>query len=390
MKIRSLILALCAAGYFVPGAFRANANLEVSAGVSINSTADFYGPLAERGKWLDVGHYGRCWRPEGIVSGWRPYCHGTWEWTYCGWYWQSDEPWAWACYHYGSWILDPNDGWVWVPGVEWAPAWVCWRSGGDYIGWAPYGPSGVVADPSSYVFVESRHFHDQVQPNTVIVNNETVIRQTTETKNVQRDTRRINGTSQTVVVNNGPDVAMVSRATGHKYSAVSVREADQATIRSVPETLKHRTVSAPQSSAPLNPAGNQPRELPGNSQPNHERIIPQNSPDITIPPSQPRELPKVIVPPNQPIHPSAPIVPPSQPVHPSVPVVPPNQPIHPVIPPVQPVHPAIPIVPPNQPVHPAVPVVPPNQPQPIHPVVPVVPPNQPQHPPENPPANGNG
>ena len=28
-------------------------------------------------------------------------------------------------------------GWVWVPGYEWGPAWVSWRTGGDYVGWAP-------------------------------------------------------------------------------------------------------------------------------------------------------------------------------------------------------------------------------------------------------------
>jgi len=33
----------------------------------------------------------------------------------------SDEPWGWACYHYGTWVDDPAVGWVWVPGVEWAP-----------------------------------------------------------------------------------------------------------------------------------------------------------------------------------------------------------------------------------------------------------------------------
>ena len=33
-------------------------------------------------------------------------------------------------------------GWFWVPGREWGPAWVSWRTGGDSIGWAPIPPRG--------------------------------------------------------------------------------------------------------------------------------------------------------------------------------------------------------------------------------------------------------
>ena len=135
MKARIFILAAGLAGSLGLGLFRAKADLEVSAGVSIHSPAEFYEPLATHGTWVEEGSYGRCWRPVGVAVGWRPYCDGHWEWTDCGWYWVSDEPWAWACYHYGTWYFDPNLGWVWVPGVEWAPAWVNWRIGGDYIGW---------------------------------------------------------------------------------------------------------------------------------------------------------------------------------------------------------------------------------------------------------------
>ncbi len=33
--------------------------------------------------------------------------------------------------------------WIWVPGYEWAPAWVSWRSSDDYVGWAPLPPEAV-------------------------------------------------------------------------------------------------------------------------------------------------------------------------------------------------------------------------------------------------------
>src|SRR5437016_408876 len=89
------------------GLFSAVASLEVSASVQIHATTEFYEPLATHGGWVEVGSYGRCWHPAHVAVEWRPYCYGSWVWTDCGWYWESDEPWGWACYHYGSWVYDP-------------------------------------------------------------------------------------------------------------------------------------------------------------------------------------------------------------------------------------------------------------------------------------------
>jgi hypothetical protein len=52
----------------------------------------------------------------------------------------SEEPFGWATFHYGRWTRLRNIGWIWVPGDEWAPAWVSWRKSNDYIGWAPLPP----------------------------------------------------------------------------------------------------------------------------------------------------------------------------------------------------------------------------------------------------------
>ena len=100
----------------------------------------FEQPLAPYGEWIVIAPYGRVWRPLGVSPGWRPYLYGQWVWTDEGWFWASDEPWGWATYHYGRWLLDPALGWIWVPAYEWAPAWVVWRSGGGYVGWAPLLP----------------------------------------------------------------------------------------------------------------------------------------------------------------------------------------------------------------------------------------------------------
>jgi len=160
MKTRLVVLLFAMVTAFGLRTFQAQAEVSFSAGIEISSPADFYDPLAASGAWVSIHQYGRCWHPARVEAGWRPYTVGHWEWTDVGWYWVSDEPWAWACYHYGSWTLDPTYGWIWVPGVEWAPSWVSWRVGDGYCGWAPLPPPGVVIVPSFFVFVEERRFHE--------------------------------------------------------------------------------------------------------------------------------------------------------------------------------------------------------------------------------------
>lgn len=75
------------------------------------------------------------------TTAWRPYVDGCWSWSTLGWAWQSNEiTFGWATYHYGRWINLSRHGWLWVPGCEWAPAWVASRQSRDYIGWAPLPP----------------------------------------------------------------------------------------------------------------------------------------------------------------------------------------------------------------------------------------------------------
>lgn len=117
-------------------AYPPHSNSGVSFGV-------FYNSLDAHGEWINVDADIYAWRPAGIYEGWRPYTVGRWAWTSDGWYWVSDEPWGWATYHYGRWFYDDFYGWLWIPGNEWAPAWVEWRYGGDCVGWAPLGPYAV-------------------------------------------------------------------------------------------------------------------------------------------------------------------------------------------------------------------------------------------------------
>jgi hypothetical protein len=108
------------------------------------SFQQFYDQLGSQGQWIQTDNYGYVFQPTVTDPNWAPYTDGHWAYTDVGWTWVSDEPWGWATYHYGRWANIDGTGWVWVPGYEWAPAWVSWRSGGDYCGWAPLPPATMV------------------------------------------------------------------------------------------------------------------------------------------------------------------------------------------------------------------------------------------------------
>jgi hypothetical protein len=105
--------------------------------VTASDAAPFREALEPYGDWLEDARYGIVWVPSGTPAGWRPYTAGRWLSTNHGWMWLEEEPWGWAAYHYGRWTLDEDRGWAWIPGPAWAPAWVAWRNGQGYVGWAP-------------------------------------------------------------------------------------------------------------------------------------------------------------------------------------------------------------------------------------------------------------
>lgn len=100
----------------------------------------FYNTLSPYGNWIEIEYGVYVWKPRQTRYGWQPYSEGRWVYTNHGWHWDSYEPYGWAVYHYGRWYYDDYYGWVWVPGYEWAPAWVEWRYSDAYIGWAPLPP----------------------------------------------------------------------------------------------------------------------------------------------------------------------------------------------------------------------------------------------------------
>jgi hypothetical protein len=136
MKRSTMVLALVVLTALISVQGFASGGFGISFGM-------FYSSLGSHGEWITVDAGVFAWRPMSVGADWRPYQYGRWIWTDDGWYWDSDEPWAWAAYHYGRWYDDDYYGWLWIPGYDWAPAWVEWRYGGDYIGWAPLGPYAV-------------------------------------------------------------------------------------------------------------------------------------------------------------------------------------------------------------------------------------------------------
>ncbi|MEY2574264.1 MAG: hypothetical protein QOJ87_2477, partial [Verrucomicrobiota bacterium] len=196
----------------------------------------FYDNLGDGGSWIEAGDYGYCWQPSVAASNtsWRPYADGYWAYTDQGWTWISYEDFGWATYHYGRWIRLRGRGWVWVPGREWGPAWVSWRTGGDYVGWAPLPPrrAGEYWDerpitarvdidfdigPANYNFIDVRYIGEPVLRERIFAPDQ----------NVACITRTVNVTNITynnsAVYNYGPDYTTISRYSTRPIQRLSLQ-----------------------------------------------------------------------------------------------------------------------------------------------------------------------
>lgn len=271
----------------------------------------FYDALTPYGRWIDVQDYGPCWQPYNCPPDWRPYTVGHWAYADdYGWLWASVEPFGWCCYHYGRWAFVVGLGWCWVPGSVWGPAWVVWRYGGGYVGWAPLPPAPsttaiqIVIEalpPWCYVFVEERYLaefnlREHIVP---VTRNVTLLH---ITRNVTRY-EIVNGRW----VNHGVDVRRIETAAGKPIPRFRVTDAAAPRLAGARgnEIIVHR----PQVPArpPLNPPPPrfvpipQPRELPTAIDTQH-RLIEQYYDELQnemarrhqrelqqLPPARPRE-----------------------------------------------------------------------------------------------------
>jgi hypothetical protein len=207
---------LCAGGEAAP--------VEVAAAQGPEMDPDgFQTALSPYGQWVNMPGYGMVWQPYPAVVGpdFQPYgTEGHWVYTNAGWLWASGYSWGWAPFHYGTWFYG-SGGWAWIPGRVWAPAWVTWRSGGGYVGWAPMGPAGVtVVRQPTYVYVQNNNF------TAVNVHEHYVVGVQAQTTIYERtqplpSAQVVNG-HPVAPVNAGPQPTVISEATGHPVSAVPV------------------------------------------------------------------------------------------------------------------------------------------------------------------------
>jgi len=198
---------------------------------------DFIYDNLSGGNWIDAEGYGYGWQPDVVVRdpNWRPYSDGYWAYTDYGWTWISYEDFGWATYHYGRWANLADYGWVWFPGedLDWGPAWVSWRTGGDYIGWAPLPPRGpgvvyegqpiggnvdVTFDigPEYYNFCDVRFIGEPVLRDRIFprVQNVTYITNTVNVTNIY--------VQNNIVYNYGPDYTVVNRYSSRPIQRLAI------------------------------------------------------------------------------------------------------------------------------------------------------------------------
>jgi len=192
----------------------------------------FYHELSPYGSWIDNPDYGYVWVPD-VAPGFHPYStSGYWAYTEFGWTWVSYYPWGWAPFHYGRWYYDHWYGWVWVPGREWGPGWVSWSHCDGYYGWAPLSPGfrfsltfnvNFYIPVHHWVYVPARHFgrHDINRYYMHRNENERLYRQSTFIENTGRDDQTNTRYFK------GPEVREVRKTTGQDFKPVEVRNNDR-------------------------------------------------------------------------------------------------------------------------------------------------------------------
>lgn len=200
----------------------------------------FYDALSPYGEWIYIDAYGWTWAPRVVPMAWRPYTHGKWVYTDYGLMWISKWKWGWGPFHYGRWVYDPYYGWIWIPGKKWGPAWVAWRHGMGYIGWAPLPPQvhwrvgigldfgdidiNVVIQPHFWCFIaEPQLLHPSIHGYIIpAARNVTVVKKTKHvTKYVIVDKK---------IMNKSFGAEGIRKAVGRPVAPIAVVDIDSVTI----------------------------------------------------------------------------------------------------------------------------------------------------------------
>ena len=186
----------------------------------------FYDQLSPYGSWVNDPNYGYVWVPNGVGPDFSPYLTGGhWVYTEYGWTWVSDYDWGWGPFHYGRWYMS-DFGWAWMPGYDWAPAWVVWGDYGGYYCWAPVGPREVLGphyrpDPRRWYFVPHEHIA-QGNIRTYVVDHNTAFHNDYGGINSHINIVTHANTYNQSVFYAGPKPKDVEHFVGHKVEKVTV------------------------------------------------------------------------------------------------------------------------------------------------------------------------
>lgn len=169
------------------------------------------------------------WRPNDVDKDWSPYTNGYWTYTDCGWMWNSYYSWGWRPFHYGRWWWSPVWGWVWSPGYVWAPSWVVWMYWDDYCGWYPLSPrvrwnfwyhgywcGHVRFRVHHWTFVDKHNFLKVINDEGMVPRekNSQILKQAKFASNIDMTNKK--------VINKGPNVSDIEKATGRKITQQNV------------------------------------------------------------------------------------------------------------------------------------------------------------------------
>ena len=184
-----------------------------------------YEDLDDNGEWRPDMTYGNVWFPTHVDAGWAPYHEGHWAWiSPWGWTWIDDEPWGYAPFHYGRWVV-LGGRWGWVAGPRevapvYAPALVVFLGGGFGagvdVGWFPLGPREVFVP----TYGVSREYMTRVNVSNTVVNttvitnvyNTTIVNKSTTITNVTYVNRSVPGAVTAVPRNAFVSAQPVARA----------------------------------------------------------------------------------------------------------------------------------------------------------------------------------
>ena len=261
----------------------------------------FAGPLSAYGHWFVYGDYGWVWTPAVVPADWRPYTVGRWVWSDAGWMWISEEPWGWATYHYGRWFYDGAYGWVWVPDTVWGPAWVCWRTGPAFYGWAPLPPGYVFGvstghcDPwmGGWAFVNADWFLSPHLWTYVVPPSRNVYVYERTEPDVRTSTSRSptnGGRTRDILVQRGPDPGEVSARTGRPVLRHSVETLRADPGRAASDALDGDRVRITRPEFPRELAPTRVEPAPGARRLEEPPDRGQHRPEVPRPAPPPREL----------------------------------------------------------------------------------------------------